>query len=478
MTVADLNNAPPAGETIADAAAALMRRGLNVFDRLAEGQPDHAAALADMKLALEAVAEALERGPFGDAIRIERGEVLQDLAPDGTERRNSNAEVAHMLLRDSANLFRNAAAGDPRMRPELTHVAALFEGMANDLELAPGGVLGPELEQLRPYLGAARDISPVPLPVPDMEATRRLFDNPRFAKIAHRVFEIAVGRDLSTVAEQPRLVWARRLAAVWVERHGPMPEPLSADEQSAIAFAVQHPRGPWAMSPIVAGDWRDATPDDAAVLLGMISEICRVGPAKVPLALASYCDRVRTRPLACYGGVLLVEAQGYTTGGQPGLIQAIIHDERIILADGGSTDIHNLNDLVGPQLETPEARRDYFLLFLNWVRDSGGSRFQPIETAAALADRLDGDPAIVETLKDSLTPVMEIVAENPPEWTLDARLCVDTGLWDSIFTLAADGQVEMIDEQVIAEGLPVRREVQEGWLVRLAEPPAVEGDRE
>lgn len=474
MSVADLNSAPPAGEAIATAAARLMRKSRRFFDLLAQLQPDQAADLNDMGQAVEAVAEELERGPFGSTIGIAGGSPPRGGPADETERRNCTAEVARMLLRDSTALFRNAARQNPQHRPELGLVASLFDGMANDLELAPGGVFGPELEHLRPYLEAARDLGPLPLP--DMETTRRLLEDPRFSEIAHRVFEITIGQDLSRVAEQPRLVWARRLAAAWLLRRGPTPEPLSEEDRAAIAFALDHPRTGWCMPPMVAGPWSDATPADAAVLLGMISEVCRAGPAAVPLALACYCDRVRTRPLACHGGVLLVEAQGYTAGGQPGLIQAIIHDERIVVADSGSQVIHFLNDLVGPQLDTPEARRDYFMLFLNWVRDDGGSRFHAIESIEALVERLAGDTAAADPLKDALTPILEISTEDPTEWTLDARICVQSALCDCVFTLTEGGELTMIDENIIAEGLPVRREIQDGFLVRFAEAATIEGE--
>ena len=441
-------------------ASRMLLRGVALFEVLAQVDESLSQRLLDMAEACGLVAPEVERAPFGLTVR--KGAVLSEILPLGSDRSFSNAEVACMLLRNSAALFRGAAGADgaDEVRPELLEAGFMFDWAADELDQAPGGHTGPELEALKPYLVAVRgggDVTP-----PDEKTTRQLLASPRFAELIRTVFEIAYGRDFSTLDEQIQLAWAGRVASVWLRLEGQAAEPLTEDQRAAVAYAVQHPRAAWCMPPIVTGDWTDASPADAAVLLTMISEVARVGQAGAPLAVACYCDRVRTRPLACHGGVLLVEAQGYAAGGQPGVIQALVHPERIFLCDGLSDGLHHFNDRFGARLDTAEARRDYFMLFVNWVRTLHGSRFQPLATPDALAGRLVG-----ETVLPDAPPIRESGPDETGAWRMDTRLCFEDGVWDAVFILTPQGLVTMVEETEVAVGLPVTREVQDGWLVRL-----------
>lgn len=243
---------------------------------------------------------------------------------------------------------------------------------------------------------------------------------------------------------------------------------MTADQIEQVRFALSRPRySGWPGPPVVPGRWRDLDIEAALETLVSVSGWLAENLHIRDFALDWTIDRVRLRPLACYSDALLVEFGGHAGYGRPGLINLILHQQGMTLLDSGSGVIHALNDSLPPHLETPEQRLDYLLLFMNWVHGDNG-RFQPVGSLTELKSRLQPDAA-PQLPATTLSPFSEII---PPEGeeaevaaTLSGTVLYGSSVFRAVMTLYSDGRVQMLDDEVLIEDLPVREEAMAGPLL-------------
>lgn len=243
---------------------------------------------------------------------------------------------------------------------------------------------------------------------------------------------------------------------------------MTPDQIDQLRFALSRPRNAgWPTPPVVPGRWRELEPESALETVVAVNDWLSENRNIRNFALDWSIDRVRTRPLACYPGALLVEFGGHAGYGRPGLINLVLHADGMALLDGGSSVIHALNDKLSPPLETSEQRLDYLSLFMNWVHGDNG-RFQPIGTLSDLQARLEPD-AKPELPAGTLRPFAEI---PPPEGDdgnaiahLSGTVLYATSLFRAVMTVYPDGLVQMQDDEVLIENLPVREEAITGPLL-------------
>ncbi|MGA0543976.1 hypothetical protein ACO2Q1_01740 [Brevundimonas sp. VNH65] len=464
---------PPQGpQRVADMAAHLLRRAAEMSDSLADSNASLAEPFRRNAETYRMMADHVAQDPRGDPVVSGVHVKLEGLVDPTSDRRWSHGEIGARMLRDAAQLAEGLAA---QGNPALLDVAALFRQAAMFLSSAPDALLDQELVGLSPYL-AACDRVQQGAPIRRVASTQidRLLAHSEFRAIAARTFELATARGFDTLSEEPQQAWAGNIAAVWMDRHGPPAFDLTSEQDEALAYAVSHPRGPWRLPPLLAGEWTELGPDDALAVMRVVGAAVRLGQTETPVVLHHYCDRVRTRSLACHGGLLAVEIQGYGAGGEPGIISAIVLADGVFIADGTSAPIHNLNDRFGAGLDTPEARRDYALLFLNWVRANDG-RFQPLETAHDVDHRLAEPAWARDHLGPLAAPLTELGALPNGGWRLRTPVVHGGGVFIADFQLSPDGQMEMVDDQMLLPSAPIRAEVMDGLLVRLDAPiPPVE----
>lgn len=465
---------PPSEERVADLAAHLLRRAAELSDSMARDNPNLSEAFKSNAETYRLIADRVAETPRGDTVSSGAHVKLKGLVDPTSDRRWSHGEVGARMLRDAAQLAENLARGG---HESLLDVAALFRQSAMLLSTAPDAVMNEEIERLIPYLTAIDQVQQG-LPIPRASSTRidRLLTQPAFRAVAARTYALTSARDFETLATEVQQVWAGNIAVAWMDRHGPPPFDLTPDEDEALAYAAAHPRGPWKLPPLVAGDWSELGPEDAAAVMRVVGAAIRLGADETPVVLHHYCDLVRTRSLASHGGLLLVEMQGYGAGGQAGLVSAIVLADGVFVADGTSAPIHNLNDRFGAGLETPEARRDYAGLFLNWVRSDDG-RFQPLATPHDLDHRLADPGWAVDRLGSIAAPLTEVapLPSPPGGWRLRTPVVYGSAVFVAEFELAPDGSIEMVDDRILLEDVPLRAEVLDGLLVRLGEAPAPNG---
>lgn len=243
---------------------------------------------------------------------------------------------------------------------------------------------------------------------------------------------------------------------------------MTPEQTEQIRFALSRPRyASWPSPPIVPGLWRDLEPDAALETLVSASDWLSEHRNIRNFALDWSIDRVRVRPLACYTDVLLVEFSGHAGYGRPGLINLVLHADGMALLDGGSSVIHGLNHRLKLQFETLEQKLDYLSLFMNWVHGDNG-RFQPVGSLTELQSRLQPGadaPMPAGTLQAFAEVSPRDGHDGEPIAWLSGTVLYGTSLFRAVMTVYPDGLVQMLDDEVLVEDLPVREEVMAGPLL-------------
>lgn len=425
---------------------------------------DGSTKAADNARVCRALAEAMVDRPLGNSSRVLRPTDLEGRYFTLTERAWPNAEVAVFLLTDTAGLMEALPAADGALKNQLLVDAQLLRQVATLVRLAPNARLGPRLTELMPLLRGLEKPREGERPFPP-HLIDGVTGDPVFWTAAQDAYRMVAGRELDDLPTQAQAVWAGKLAMAWLRRRDEG-RPLTEAEAARIAEAVRAPREPWTRAPFIPGDWSEQDPEAAAAVLNLIGAHHRSGPARTPFPLAGFCDRVRTLPLRCHGGAMMIEVQGRVEGGTIGIASFLLTDDRVLAIDGTSTWIHDLNDAVGPHLLEEGARLDYVRLFMNSVRHDG-ERFQPVESADSLADRAT-DPDAVHALCAGYSRLIEPGGfDDDGRWLFLLVVCHHRAFFAIVLALTPDGLLEMVADDMLVDKLPVRSERMDGLFAIL-----------
>ena len=462
--------------TVAEAAADALRTAADFLESAAASNWADAESSRDVARSCRRIAEALPVAPRRGARRVLHPTNLEGRYHSGSQQDTAISDVAARLLGEVASLMQTPHAEDRQTRGSLVEAASELRRIGRLLALAPCARLGSRLNELLPYLQvfpAAGDMLAPQRGAGERRGSaywdnvRKLMQDPGFWAVARDCYAMRDVGDLEERPEQMQMAWVAALAEFWNRRHSEAP-PLTALEREQIVHAAHHPRAPWRRLPLLAGHWQELAPDDAAAMLCLIGAWHRAGVARVPLPLAHACDRVRVRRLACHGGVLLAEVQGQAGQGRPGIASFVLADHAVIAVDGGSAWIHDLNDLIGAQLHTPQARLDYLRLFASHVH-GGEGRFVPLESLERVADRATDAAALQARLAPHVRDILPDGFDDEGYRRFRATICYGDALFDAVFALTPDGLLEMVDDEPVAEGLPLRNERLEGLFLVLDE---------
>jgi hypothetical protein len=454
----ELDPARRDGDSVGALAADALRVAASFLDSIESDTVGARESLVEDARVCRNLADAVAQDPLRNASRALAPTDLGGRFFTLTERMWPNAEVAGYLLGHVADLMEALPAADGAMKNQWLLEAQRLRRVKEILSAAPNARLGPRLTELMPLLRALE--KPVDGEKPILP---HLIDgvtaDPVFDAASHDAYRIVRSRELADLPGMAAAVWAGKLAMAWL-RTRDRGWPLTEAEAAAVAAAVRHPHAPWSRAPGIPGDWTDLGPEAAAEVLRLIGAHHREGPARAPFPLAGFCDRVRTLPLRCHGGVMLIETQGRVRGGTVGIATFLLTDEKVLAADGNAAWIHDLNDAVGPHLHDDGARLDYVRLFMNCVRHEG-ERFQPVEVFEPLAHRATDTDALRDLCVGHARTIEPAGFDNEGRWLFLAVLCHRQAFFAAGLALTPDGLLEMIDDRMLAEA-PARSERMEG----------------
>lgn len=454
------------GDTVGVLAADALRVAAGFLDSIESDAVAPRESLVDDARVCRVMAEAVGRAPLKNSSRVLAPTDLGGRFFTLTERMWRNTEVAGYLLGHVADLLEAQPAADGALKNRLLVDAQRLRQVATLVRLAPNGLLGPRLTELMPLLRGLENPREGERPFPSL-LIDGVTGDAEFWAAAQDAYRIVVGGELDDLPAQARAVWAGKLAMSWLRRRDDG-QPLTEAETRRIAEAVQAPREPWTRAPFIPGDWSEQDPEAAAAVLTLIGAHHRLGPAGTPFPLAGFCDRVRTLPLRCHGGVMLIEVQGRVEGGSVGIASFLLTDDQVLAIDGTSAWIHDLNDAVGPHLLDEGARLDYVRLFMNTVRN-GGERFQPVESFEGVADRAIDADALHALCAGHARLIEASGFDAEGRWLFLLVVCHQRAFFASALALTPDGMLEMVGEDMLAADVPVREERMEG-LFAILEP--------
>ena len=465
-TALELDPARREGDTVGVLAADALRVAAGFLDSIESDAVADRESLAEDARVCRVMAEAVGRAPLNNSSRVLAPTDLGGRFFTLTERMWRNTEVAGYLLGHVADLLEALPAADGALKNRLLVDAQRLRQVATLVRLAPNGRLDPRLAELMPLLRGLEKPREGERPFPSL-LIDGVTGDAEFWAAAQDAYRIVVGGELDDLPAQARAVWASKLAVAWLRRRDEG-QPLTEAEAARIAEAVRAPREPWSRAPLIPGDWSEQDPEAAAAVLNLIGAHHRLGPARTPFPLAGFCDRVRTLPLRCHGGVMLIEVQGRVEGGAVGIASFLLTDDRVLAVDGTSAWVHDLNDAVGPHLMEEGARLDYVRLFMNSVRN-GGERFQPVESFEGLADRTTDADALYALCVGHARSIEPAGFDAGGRWLFLLVVCHQHAFFASALALTPDGMLEMVGENMLAADVPVRPERMEG-LFTILEP--------
>lgn len=196
-------------------------------------------------------------------------------------------------------------------------------------------------------------------------------------------------------------------------------------------------------SPVIPGQWKDLEGDDALKLRQRYLDSLR-------MSFLRQFDRedfkvwgpIRATPLACYPRHLLCEI-GLKIRGQQMAGAFLFGAEGVVILDGSSEPIHDLNDRLPLQLKTADAALDYARLFGSAVHGDEG-RFQLISAATELSPYSREDPSQFDEL---LSPP-EALPEGD-EWRVQTVVRYGRTLFRAKFRLQRNGLIEMLEDEML-----------------------------
>lgn len=226
--------------------------------------------------------------------------------------------------------------------------------------------------------------------------------------------------------------------------------------------------GRWLVSPLIPGDWVDLAPADAEIALALCSEMLDSGEIQNFLRYA-HTSRMRAAPLSFYPGWMLLECQMTLGSGATTLVNFIVGDDGVVLLDGRADGVHRINAHLALNLDRPDMARDYLIFFCSVVR-SKASRFEILLSPEQLLFAVDADEALRAEAAAAIVPAGRGDVVKDGYW-FDAVVRYSDDLYRSSFIVRSDGQVDMKEETMVLERLPLLPDIFEGPF-RLPPEPA------
>ena len=214
----------------------------------------------------------------------------------------------------------------------------------------------------------------------------------------------------------------------------------------------------WVDRPSIKGKWEDVKPGKAKAVIGKL-----VGAAALEGYPELFANRLVTAMrefrLACYPGLSLVEVQlTQSDAAEKHLLTAIVSMQGAILLDGTALRLQTLNGHV-LDIETDEAKEQYLRMYCEFVRSDEG----PFSIVSSLDDipfETEEACAAFSATNVAITPPILVTTQGESPnglYSLDANVLYGNALFQARFSVASNGQVDMLGDDRIAINLPIRR---------------------
>lgn len=213
----------------------------------------------------------------------------------------------------------------------------------------------------------------------------------------------------------------------------------------------------WPCRPIIPGVWCDVP---SSISAAIAAEGARRGDMRT--MLPSPIERMRSLPLGFYPGWFLVEGLARYTINAAGVFRMLIGPDELLLLDGTSPPIHELNIRV-LRLENNAAMDQYLRFFCGVVHGDAGP-FSIVERMEMLTLNPALGAEAAERVKVAVQPVMRCKGDDVD--VRSAAVVYGAALFRSRFKVRPSGMVEMLDDDLVEPNVLERASTYDGiWAV-------------
>ena len=198
----------------------------------------------------------------------------------------------------------------------------------------------------------------------------------------------------------------------------------------------------WPVTPTPNGDWKNLDRGEAESLL----ENARNGFESSGYTVLA----ARATPASFYPGHLLLDLLVSIEGERESGLLSFVVGPKLVLLDGNSRQIHDLNGTAPLALDDENAAEDYLRFFCLHIRSDGGAFLviDNIDDLAWVGAQTDADlRADVASAIQPLAP--EETVDDAPGSGYTATVYYKKHLFQCHFRVGPDGVVEMVDDTPI-----------------------------
>ena len=233
-------------------------------------------------------------------------------------------------------------------------------------------------------------------------------------------------------------------------------------------------RSDWQPPPLIGTGWISLTGESARPHLDSLVSLLRpFRNLDLLRRIEAGLGALRARSVPYYPGWTLCELRLDGDDG-PGALPFLSGADGAALLSGLSDPLHGFNRAIGLRLAGQESYLDYCSLFCSVVRGEQG-RLQLIESADCIPWRADIEPVRIAEIAAKLEPP-RIVSVGEDAATLTACVLYAGCILKANFKVLANGMVEMLDDEPIAQGPVARLERFDGPIRRLPDGPSATTD--
>lgn len=211
----------------------------------------------------------------------------------------------------------------------------------------------------------------------------------------------------------------------------------------------------WADRPLFSVNWTEVT--DEAEIRNLLWPLAL--PNRILDGKSSMIERVRFMKPSFYPNQILVEVQVKLEDGTSAISSVLTSNSRLTaVLTGQSSAIHTLNARgLLKQMNEENVALDYLSFFCAYVWGESG----PFR----IVDSVDDIPLTESLNEETLERLQQSFREQPrkverlpsSEWQVDVIVCYQNALFRTQFKVMPTGMVEMVSDQPLEQGLPVRR---------------------
>lgn len=197
-------------------------------------------------------------------------------------------------------------------------------------------------------------------------------------------------------------------------------------------------------------DWLKADPSQAKKIMAALNDHIK------PVAFDADKTTVRFRSLPFYKNVKFYELTDLTA--VPAARKyALADDKNVYMINWTNGPIYEVNENAPLEL-TAENVADYVRFFFSYVRGRHG-RFIVVENFEDIKWQNEPPAQGRKVMQDILHPVSLIAEDQEGTFTLEAFMLFKDSLFRTLIHVKKDGNVDMSDEELKIEGMPVVQDV-------------------